>query len=212
MPSELVDSNVVIAAQQFNPTVFTQVWLLRNGILREDELECLKLFSPMAVNFDTGRFGLFVVPPQLVFAPKVPAANRQTLVEEVVGSIVRSLPHTPFAGVGLNFTLDVWPDHEDLGSVSRRLFSVPGNALFQAFEADDARLGACLSKAALDCRMTLDIKPINEGREKLRVFCNFHVDIGPNTENAVPEILQHLARWDDAMHETWAVIGLLNVQ
>ena len=37
MSSELINSNVVIAAQQFNPTVFSQIWLLRNKILRKDD-------------------------------------------------------------------------------------------------------------------------------------------------------------------------------
>ena len=47
MPSELVNSNVVIAAQQFNPSVFSQIWLFRNNIVREDELlEGQHLFTP----------------------------------------------------------------------------------------------------------------------------------------------------------------------
>ncbi len=212
MPSELVTSNVVIAAQQFNPTVFSQIWFLRNNILREDELECQQLFSPMAVNIEAGRFGLFVVPPQLVFTPKVQANNQQALVEEVVGAIVRALPHTPFVGAGLNFTWDVWPDREDLGILSRRLFSVPENTFFQAFEADDVRFGTYVSKVALDCRMRLDIKPLKEDREKLRLFFNFHLDVPQNTEDAVPQILQHLARWDRAAREAQGVVGLLNVQ
>ena len=144
--------------------------------------------------------------------PKCPPLSQQALIGEVVGSIVRSLPHTPFVGAGLNFTWDVWLENEDLGNLSRRLFAVPGNALFQAFEADDARLGAYLSKATLDCRMRLDIKPIKEGREKLRLLSNFHLDIPPNTDDPVPRILEHLARWDRAMDEAQAVIGLLDIR
>jgi len=166
----------------------------------------------MAVNLDVGRFALFVVPPQLLFVPKVPVASQQALVVEAVGSIVRSLPHTPFVGAGLNFTWEVWPEHEDLGRLSRRLFSVPEGALFQAFEADDARFGTYVSKATLGCRLRLDIKPVNEGLEKLRLFCNFHVDIQQNSDNALQDILQHLARWDHAMEETQAVVGLLDVR
>ena len=124
----------------------------------------------------------------------------------------KQLPHTPFVGAGLNFTWDVLPGREDMGSLSRRLFSVPESTFFQAFDADDARFGTYVSKAAINCRMTLDIKPVKEDREKLRLFFNFHLDVPQNPDDAVPQILQHLARWDDAAREAQAVVDLLNVQ
>ena len=44
--SQLVGANVVVAARQFNPTIFTQLWLVDHGIAtREDFVGGNSLFS-----------------------------------------------------------------------------------------------------------------------------------------------------------------------
>jgi hypothetical protein len=204
MPRELAASNVVIVAQRFNPSVVSQLWLVRHGLLTEADLASGTgyLFTEVIVQVQTGQFALLVTPDQFQLIPKVPEIEQQTLIEDKVGTIVRMLPHTPFRAVGLNFTWYVTPIDGNIAQMSRELFFQRDRPLFHEFAEPDARFGGYLSKDVLDFRLKLDIKPVIvplEGRseERLQLLFNYHAEI-PEAEGAVEMIRGLLRRWDEA--------------
>ena len=67
---------------------------------------------------------------------------------EKVGAIVRLLPQTPYAAVGLNFTWLVQPSASDYDGFCRALF-FRTNPLFTPFDTGDARFGGYLSRDVL---------------------------------------------------------------
>ena len=211
MPFELVSSNVVIVAQQFNPSVFSQLLLVRNNIVSENGFHRECLFSEMAAHVESDRFSLLVVPPQLQFVPKVAPPDQLEVVVEKVGAIVRSLPHTPYTGAGLNYVWHVWPQEESIHTLSRRLFFLQGTPLFDAFGAPDARFGSYLSMNILGCRLKLDIKPIVQERgDCLQFAFNFHLDVPREPDPAVvTAIEEHLRRWDDAKREADRILQMV---
>ncbi len=212
MPAELLSSNVVIAARQLNPSIFSQIWLVRNEILAEEDFEPGSVYSDMAVNVQSREFSLVVLPHQLQFAPKVPVEQESRLVAEKVGTVVRELPHTPYDAVGLNFIWHVLPEGEDIRELSRRLFYVPGSPFFQAFDTSDARYGAYVSKDVLDCRLKLDVKTTmrntdQEDSELLRFAFNFHLDVaGLERDEVVGAIEKQLQRWEPAKQEAGRIV------
>src|SRR3954452_10956137 len=105
MSIQLAGSNVIIAARQFNPTVFSQLWLVRNELLAEEDFGPGYLFSEAVVQMATPQFLMLVVPSQLQFSPTDQVEDQQALIRGKVGRIVERLPHTPYVAVGLNF---VW--------------------------------------------------------------------------------------------------------
>lgn len=172
MPSELVSASVVVAANQFNPTVFSQPWLVRNKFLSERDLQA-GLFAPMAANVQTERFVLFVAPPQLQFVPTVAKEEQGSLILAIVGGIIRAIPHTPFSGAGLNFTWHLSYERE-IAAIGRHYFAVPGSPLFAAFDTPDAKYGTFVSKDTLGCRLQLDIRPIKlNDREVMQCASTF---------------------------------------
>ena len=211
MPAEQVRSNLVVTAHHFNPSVFSQLWLVRNQIVGEDDFASGCLFSDQAVNVETPEFGLLVFPPQLQFVPKVPLDCQQELVEEKVGRIVRTLPHPPCTSVGLNFVWHVKPEDGDVLVLTRGLFYEPQRRICQLFDTEDARYGAYFSKDILGCRLKLDVRPVihqaeDEQHELLQFAFNFHLDLPQEGSDIIPAIERQLQIWDAARSEAARIV------
>jgi hypothetical protein len=202
MPSRLVGSNVVIVARYFNPSVFSQLWLVRNGVVEEDGFLGGCLFSDEVVKVETRDFGLLVIPPQLQFQPRVASDREADLVASKVGSMVRTLLHTPYAAVGLNFAWHVWSEGEGLHGLSRSLFLCPSGPFAESFgQAEDALFGGYFSKDTLGCRLRLDVKPlevVSDGRATGRLLFSFNYQLDTPQDAPVPAIERQLQRWQQA--------------
>ncbi|MHC4400542.1 MAG: hypothetical protein ACYTG0_12775 [Planctomycetota bacterium] len=211
MPIELAGSNLVVTAHHFNPSIFSQLWLARNGVLGEDEFSPGCLFSDQVANVESLGFGLLVVPPQMQFVPRVSPDCQGDLVRDKVGTIVRALPHTPYTAIGLNFLWHAVPEDGDVAALTRVLFFTPDRGICQLFDADDARFGAYFSRDALGCRLKLDVKPISrqreDGRRELVQFAfNFHLDVPRDENQVIAAIERHLGIWDEARAEATRIV------
>lgn len=203
MQHHLHSRNVVIAANQYNPSIFSPLWLDRHGIVPEDDLrpDPGNLYSAAAVQVKARRFNLTVIPPQLQFAPiaeDLPNADEQALIVDKVGGLIHLLPHTPFLALGLNYHWRVAPDVIAFRDLNRQLFSNQASPIYRRFSSEDARFGAYMSMDALGARMKLDIKPLYaDDQEWLEFRFNFHQDLQGH-ENAEEAAVQMLNRWHEA--------------
>jgi hypothetical protein len=204
MRRELVGSNVVIVAQHFNPSVASQLWLVRTGLVAEEDFEPGCIFTEGLVQVCSRRFVLLVTPEQLQLVPKVPEDEQGELIAQTVGTLVHTLPHTPFRAVGINFIWHLVPDDGDVCSLTRELFFIPDRPLFRDFDVADANFGGYLSKDLFGFRLKLDVKPImtpqlQETPPEHRMQClfNYHADL-PQGEEAVDTIERLLHHWPEA--------------
>jgi len=212
MSLTLVGANAVIVAQQFNPSIISQLWLVRNGLMLEDDFRSGCVFSDMVAHVHARQFKMLVVPEQCQFSPAVVRDDEQELVVDKVGTIARSLPHTPFRAIGLNFVWHLHPEGHDAQAISRELFFVNDRPLYQEFAAEDARFGAYMSKDALGGRLKLDVKPLTvqqEGQdeERIQFAFNLHRDVG-HLEDPVASIEETLHRWSEARDESARIVHL----
>jgi hypothetical protein len=151
---------------------------------------------------------MLVLPEQLQFVPTVPPQDQQQLIQKNVGEIVNLLPQTPYKALGLNFAWHLIPHDGDIARLSRELFFVPERPISRLFDAQDSHYGAYFSMNVPPFRMKLDIKPTlvtlpdrQEGR--LMFSFNFHTDLD---HRAVRQIIEALARWNEAVQKTERVI------
>jgi hypothetical protein len=205
MRRELVGSSVMIIAQNFNPSVASQLWLVRNRVVGEGDFLPGCIFTDVLVQVRARRFSLLLTPEQFQFVPAAGEADPQPLIEETIGRIVRALPHTPYRALGLNFTWHLTPECGDVAALSRALFFVPGRPLFRDFDTPDASFGAFLSRDLLGFRLKLDVKPVaafpeRAAEQRLQFLYNFHADL-PEGEEVIGRIEQHLRRWREAAEE-----------
>lgn len=211
MPWTKAGSVVVLVAHQFNPSIITQTWLVRNGLLNEEEMQPGYVFTDMFVQVRSNRFNLLVLPDQLQFVPTVAEDDEQNVISEKVGIIVRILPHTPYRAIGLNFSWHLIPRDANVARLSQELFFNPEKPLYRLFNASNAHFGAYLSKDVLDFRLKLDVKPIliaqGEGKEnRLQFLFNFHADL---TDNPADQIQRYLVRWNDVKRESEAIVDAI---
>jgi len=212
MRRELVGSSVVVVAQNFNPSVTCQLWLVRNGVVTEGDFLPGCIFTDLLVQVRTRRFSLLFTPEQFQFVPALGEENPHALMEETIGSIVQMLPHTPYRALGLNFTWHLTPEGGDVAALSRRLFFAAGRPLFRDFDAPDASFGAYLSRDLLGFRLKLDVKPVSTPQaatQRLQFLYNFHADL-PEGEEAVVSLQQHLRRWREAAETARSSVASLN--
>ena len=197
---KLFASNAVLTASHFNPSVFSELWLYRNGIVNETELESAshKIFSDGVCQIITEEFSLLVLPNQIQITVSDPISGGQFVSERMV-KLVNLIPHTPFAGAGLNF---IWNGSaDDVGDYSRKLFFNSLSPWAHQFDTPDCRFGGYYSKSVLDCRMILDCKPTIDLRddpkvEAIHLNFNFHKDVF--LASAIEMISAHLANWSKA--------------
>lgn len=175
----LVMQNVVVVAQNLNPTIFSQIWLVRNSIFQEDDLQGPNnIFTAAAVNIDTTDLSLLVMPERLQVAMK---ADDMSMASKKLELIISALPHTPYRAIGFNFNWIIEPKNAaTYASDVRKMFLADGNPLRSVFSDDNARFGSYLSIDKFDMRLKLDIKPSFLNNEKtieaLAVSFNYHKD------------------------------------
>ena len=124
----------VVVAQQFNPSVVTQIWLLNNHILAGDDFLDGSIYTDFVVQVRSRPFHMLVLQDQLQFVPavEVPVAEQEELIVAKLGAIIQLLPHTPYRALGLNFSWHLTPARDDIGAFSRRLFGLAPAGVYRA--------------------------------------------------------------------------------
>lgn len=206
---EQIASVVVVVARNFNPSILSQMWLVREGIIAPEDFQPGCLFSDEVSQIEAESFQLIALPQQLQFTPKCASEDETSVISGKLGKVIRALPHTPYTAMGLNF---IW--HEDAGNIAeltRTLFYNDQKALFKEFDTPGAKFGSYLSKDWQGLRLKLDIRPIlldtgSEKRERLQLMFNFHLDLTGG--NATDKIVQTLSLWTSAKEEARRLIGV----
>ena len=218
MEKELAHANVVVVAQQMNPSVFNPSWLLENEIVAKEEMAREAIFTPQLVSVQAAHFSLLVAPDRLQVALLNPKDEQNAQAVELVGTIVKLLPHTPYTAIGLNMTWLIDPAPAGCGEFVRKLFWVPDNPIYGKFDQDDARCGGYVSKDVSGFRLKLDMKPITvddpqdpQGKsERLQLAFNFHKDIASGAPG-VQDIVAAISKWGEVRAHADEIVGTLGV-
>lgn len=200
-------ATVVVVANFFNPSVVSQLWLVRNGLLTDDELPANSgsIFSDTLVQVVTPRYTLLVTPDQLQFMPVGEEGAKQLILDKL-GLLVGLLPHTPFRALGLNFSWQFKPADGSGRNWMRRLFFRPDSLLYGEFDTPDAHFGGYLSRDVFGMRLKLDVRPLSIEKpdgctdQVLQMLYNFHADIRAG-DGGVATVHELLGRWDDSLAE-----------
>ena len=194
-------AGIVITAQTFNPSIFTEAWLTQNDVVPADVLSGLRVVSPELAQFQTSNLQVLVIPPkmQITFGihddgvhPEVPQQIAQRTVE--------LLPHTPYQAIGLNFDFFVaQPSGQDFDDYDRALLGDGSNELLVEFSSPDAKFGRYFSKNHGEARLKLDIKPVQAGPEKkdlLKFSFNFHGEVSQlSREDRISKLTRLIGEW-----------------
>lgn len=200
---KLVNYTAVVAAANLNPTIFTQLWLTRFGILKEEDFQKQStLFTPLAVNATGEGFTLMVVPERIqvgFLSADVATRSGQNILRRSIGTIVKELPHTPLLAVGFNFDWVLIPESpKEIAKIERTFFVSESNPLAGEFSSPNAHFGCYLSKDISWARLKLDIKPITlkDKGPALQMTFNYHLDL--EGEDKDKNVCSFLENWNGA--------------
>ena len=208
---ELIDSNIVIIAHEFNLSVINSIWLFKNNIFTEEELQG-RPSLPVFVEAQSKDFNFKIVPERLQFSISPKCDNASHLISSKVAKIINELPHTPYTAAGFNFTYHIFSKDMDIATLTRSLFCQHGSKLFSDFNTDDARFGGYFSKNIIGARLRLDAKPVtfqkqDKEEERLQLAYNFHITLSPQDDSSI--ILDFLEKWDKAKKITQEITSKL---
>jgi len=197
LTKKLSIQNVVILANNFNPSIFNQHWLVSNNFLKVDDILPGSVFTADAAQVKTKEAEFLVIPPQLQFASKISEKWKEPLDNMLIRFVDR-LSEVPYRAVGLNFVWFASEEGVSINELSKRLFYSDGINLFSDFEGNNAKFGVYASKDFRGSRLRLDIKPATTEdphdksvRDVVQLAFNFHKDLtGEKVNEELKSFLQ----------------------
>jgi hypothetical protein len=214
----LIQSSVVVLAKDVNQSIFSPVWLLKNGILLEEEVRPEEtVFVPGLTRVNTANFEFMALPDRLQMQFPASVYDADTVLARVLGGVAKILPHTPFVAVGLNNHFVLKPtDASHFAEWNRAIFASPW-ALRQATGTARDRFGTSFAYdafggARMRVRAAVSAESTNpsEGQAAtvatppyvVNLHCNLHRDLQlPNVEVS-KELPRMLALWKLFREET----------
>jgi hypothetical protein len=195
-------SGIVLTAQTFNPSIFTETWLSQNDIIPAEALEGVRLFSPDVAQFQTPEVQVLVIPPkmQIRFSILEPTEVFEMPLK-IASRTVELLPHTPYQALGLNFEYFVTqPESQNFNNYDRALLGSGDYKLLQEFSSKDAKFGRYFSKDYGESRFRLNIKPVKAGpdnKDMLEFSFNFHHDVARfDPIKRSEKLIELIGTWD----------------
>jgi hypothetical protein len=205
-PLDNAFAGIVLTAQTFNPSIFTETWLVQNGLVTADAIVGTRIFLPEGAQFQTQGLQVMVVPPMLQVVFGIAGQGEMAdAARAFAAKVIQLLPHTPFQALGLNFDYFVRaPDGEDFGRYNRSLLGTGNIGLLSEYSAADARFGRYFSINRGDARVRLEVKPVQAGpdtKELLQFSFNFHHEASNLISSERPgKLIECLTGWP-ACHE-----------
>jgi hypothetical protein len=202
-PLDNAFAGIVLTAQTFNPSIFTETWLVQHGLLPADAFVGTRVFSPEVAQFQMQGLQVMVVPPMMQIIFGILGDEEMSIAaRRFAARTIELLPHTPFQALGLNFDYFVRkPDEGDFGQFNRALLGNGNNGLLSQFSEPNSRFGRYFSKDHGEARIRLDVKPVQAGPDKkelLQFSFNFHHDVSALTGNRASKLGQLLEHWESA--------------
>lgn len=200
--SRYAGHNVVIVARNFNPTIFSQLWLVRQAIFSEKEIEGNFVFTPIAVNLSTDEFSFLAVPDRIQLSFPNDTVDFKSLIDRILVNIVKKLPHTPYQAVGFNFSWVLFPTNaDDFERLSKTILVSTDNPISKHFTNKGSRFGAYMSADVSIGRLRLEIKPTtgpssSGNQECLHLAYNFTRDLKEDGREL--QVLEFFDQWNSA--------------
>lgn len=213
-----INSSVALVAHDLNLSIFNPPWLLRENILKEQEIDWQEsVFSPGLIRIPTRQFELMILPGRIQLRFPAERTDVESDLLRVLGTIVTKLPHTPYSALGFNNDYLIAPDKMEFSTWNQSLFRTTGLC---ASVDPSARFGAYYSTEFHDFRRRVDCKPIRvrgdlaerapqfvEDEEVVNIAFNYHADIPAPPIGA--RILELIGQWSKVRQDADAFVAQL---
>jgi hypothetical protein len=210
--SDLRHQSIVVLAENFNPSIFSSYWLIKNNFIKEKEILPESIFTPNLTQVVTKNYVILVTTNKLELNFEHEDPRFEETINEVLIPIIKRLKEVPYKGLGVNFKWFISDNEVSIVKLSRKLFFNGSSKFYNIMDSDDARYGAYFSKNYKTTRLKLDIKPItavvqseNKNLDFILYAFNFHSDLEKGKE--VDRLINVLSDWKSFRNESDKIIN-----
>ncbi len=168
-------ANIVLPAQNHNPSILSPDWIQQHHIIEETREDFVH--TPVFSLYRSITFQLMVDPERLRLSLRVLSPVNLQALQGAISTCVQSLPHVPYRAVGLNFAWIATADEPGEGfRLMERLFLSKAEQVRSAFPEGELRLGAHLYNVTQEYRLRVLVQPKLETDGNLGLDFNYHFD------------------------------------
>lgn len=164
------NTNVVLLASNYNPSIVSKEWLYQRGIFTESVDNFLH--TPVLALVENQDFGFAVDEQRLQIVIKRVTQDNLTKSNAMARKFVDVLPETPYKAVGFNYHYTVTEESCNL----RGLLS-PKSARLKAMFSPDYQLGAMMVFSFEEFVATFTARPSLTKEQPVRIAFNFHANV-----------------------------------
>jgi len=223
MKSVFTDSSIVIVANDLNLSIFKPLWLVKNKILLEEEIQGDMVFSPVTVQIPTDRFIFSVLPNRVQMSIPRHINNAYPDIKRVLEGVINTLPHTPYTAVGLNFHYMIDCENQTkFYTWDKKLFASELAKKVVPADNGNARFGSYFSFDVLEARLKINITPTkaNENikelceswqkdQELIKVDFNLHHSVQDDSAT-VNTVINTLEKWNEILSLTQEITKMIS--
>jgi hypothetical protein len=169
----LVNANIVLLAENHNPSIATKDWLQYKGIIREKPVDFANL--PVLSRYESESFSLFVDPNRLILEAKNQRPETIEALPQIVRAYAEALPETGYSAIGLNFRWRIdGTEALNVAAETRRIFLNPESKVVELTEKPDFGLGVTLrfTEEGMNFQITIQPDPKQDNRLVLDFNCH----------------------------------------
>jgi len=161
-------TNIVILAQNHNPSIATKDWLINNEIIDKNENIRHFVHTPAFSVIETDIFSLTIDPDRFQISLKRLDNESIKYLLKIVKGYISNLPETPYKALGINYLYNVSMDKKKL----KELF-VGQDKLYKELFGDDYSIGGIIGFKYDKFIVKLQLKQTND--ESIADF-NYHLN------------------------------------
>ncbi len=208
MDKKIIGNSIVIINTGIDPQNFNSYWLVKNGLLDEEELNFENVFSKQFVHINGEYYDIVINGNSLQFQLKNNDFSKIDLLLRKIISFNKLVKNTINISMGFNFNWILDIEKGSFRSISKDLFFKSDNPIHKLFDNENACFGSYLSTDFKKSRLKLDIKPILLSNDKedgsLNLNFNFHFDFNDDNRNDLDELINS---WSVYFKESQKIIN-----
>lgn len=208
MDKKIIGNSIVIINTGIDPQNFNSYWLVKNGLLNEEELHFENVFSKHFVHLNGEFYDIVINGNSLQFQLKNNDFEKIELLIDKILLFNELVKNTINISMGFNFDWILDIKKGDYIKVSKDLFFKEDNAVHKLFDNNNACFGSYLSTDFEKSRLKLDIKPILLSNDKedgsLNFNFNFHFDFNDDNRNDLADLIKS---WNIYFEESKKIIN-----
>ncbi len=199
MDKSLIANGFVVINNGLDLSNLNSYWLVSNDILKEEDLNRNHVFTNNFIQINLNKYTFTLNNNSIILTinNNYSEQDYNEGVEKLI-FLLKKIKNTTNLSCGINFNwvLDGLKDDEYF-ELSKKLFFVKDNALYEDFADGSPCFGAYMSKDFQGSRLKLDIKPIHSPEDKklgtLHFNFNFHRDLIDSS--SLEELSNYLIQW-----------------